>query len=248
MKNKITHLIGAAAILLCVLASVTDADAQRTRRRKKPRPRVVAATVQPIQTAAADDQPLYLDGNQIILGEAAAPSETTGSVPIPPQPISADEAANVDSRVRELTDRIRQLESSQKNNSDDKQKRLLMNLDILTRAESRAESLRKQLFEMIEKQSGVQTRLEQIRNDARPEVIERSTAFLGSLRPEEIREQRRKSLEAERTNLESLVIQIQINRAVLEENVQKADYLVEKVRLKLDKEIDDALADDKDQN
>jgi len=32
----------------------------------------------------------------------------------------------------------------------------------------------------------------------------------------------------------------------LEENVQKADFLVEKVRLKLDKEIDAALADEKE--
>jgi uncharacterized protein YlxW (UPF0749 family) len=99
---------------------------------------------------------------------------------------------------------------------------------------------------MIEKESGVRTRLEQISFDARPETIERNTAFVGSLRPEEIREQRRKSLEAEKRNLESLLTQIQTSRATLEANVEKADFLVERVRFKLDKEIDNALADDEE--
>jgi galactokinase/mevalonate kinase-like predicted kinase len=69
-------------------------------------------------------------------------------------------------------------------------------------------------------------------------MIERSAAFAGSLRPEEIRDQRKKSLEAEKKNLESLLTQIQTTRTSLEENVYKADFLVEKVRLKLDKDID----------
>lgn len=243
MKNKVANLIFSAAILLCVLISVSDAEAQKTRRKKKAKPRAVAVVVQPSPAPPLNSEARYLDGNQIVLGETAT-VETSGSEPVPPPDTLIDNATNPDTRMRELTDRIKLLESSQKNNADDKQKRLLMNLDILTRAESRAESLRKQLFEMIEKQSGVQTRLEQIRNDARPEVIERSTAFMGSLRPEEIREQRRKSLEAERNNLETLMVQIQSSRAALEENVQKADYLVERVRIKLDKEIDDALAAD----
>jgi len=66
--------------------------------------------------------------------------------------------------------------------------------------------------------------------------------MVGSLRPEEIRDQRRKSLEAEKRNLESLLTQIQTSRTTLESNVERADFLVEKVRIKLDKEIDDALA------
>ncbi len=78
----------------------------------------------------------------------------------------------------------------------------------------------------------------------RPENLERSAAFAGSLRPEDIRDQRKKSLDAERKNLDSLLTQIQDNRAVLEQSVQKADALVEKVRAKMEKEIDDALADD----
>ena len=78
-------------------------------------------------------------------------------------------------------------------------------------------------------------------------MLERSSAFAGSLRPEEIRETRRKTLESEKRNLENLLTQIQNSRVSLEANVQKADELVEKVRFKLEKEIDDALAEDPNQ-
>jgi len=245
MKNRILNLSILAVILLSVFVSVSDAEAQ-TRRRKKTTKSPVVSTVQTVPIdAGRNDQ--YLDGNQIVLGETPQPIETTNQAVSPPPVATNDENnSEVDARIKELNARIKSLESGSRNEYDEKQKRLLLNLDILSRAESRAESLRKQLFEMVDKEATVRTRLEQISFDARPEMIERSTAFSGSLRPEEIREQRKKSLDAEKRNLESLLTQIQTSRASLEENVQKSDFLVEKVRLKLDKEIDAALADDKE--
>ena len=244
MKSKILYASFLTAVLSGLFAVTGDANAQTTTRRKKVKPRAVAATIQPPIASAEVVRDVYLDGNQIVLGENSPMPETTN------EPISApagDQTANADTpgdaRIKELSDRIKSLESDKKNDYDQKQKRLLLNLDILSRAESRAESLRKQLFEMVEKETTVQTRLEQIRFDARPEAIERSTAFVGSMRPEEIRDQRKKSLDAERKNLESLLTQIQTSRTSLEENVSKADFLVEKVRLKLDKDIDDALSE-----
>ena len=73
-------------------------------------------------------------------------------------------------------------------------------------------------------------------------------AFAGSLRPEELRNMRRKNLEIERTNLQSLLTEIQRTKANLDQNVQRADILVEKLRNKLEKEIDDALVDDPEKN
>jgi hypothetical protein len=119
-----------------------------------------------------------------------------------------------------------------------------LNLDILTRAEQRAETLRRQLFEIIEKQNAIQIRVEQITYDMQPAMIDRYTALIGSLRPEEIREARRKSLESEKRNLESLLSQITLSRKSLEDNLFKADALVEKLRTKLEKDIDDALAEE----
>ncbi len=143
--------------------------------------------------------------------------------------------------VRELTERIKRLESGQKVDPDVAHKRMLLNLDILTRAEGRSETLRKQLFDMIEKENSVRSRIDQIEFESRPEMIERTLQMAGSMRPEEIRENRRKSLLAERNNLEALLSEIQSTRNNVSSSLQRSEVLVDKLRVKLEKDIDDAL-------
>jgi predicted nucleic acid-binding Zn-ribbon protein len=156
--------------------------------------------------------------------------------------------------LEELGRRIKNLEagtstaSSRKPDPDEKQKRLLLNLDILTRAEQRSESLRKQVFDMMEKESNIRTRLDSLEYDLRPEMIERNASMVGTLRPEEIRDSRKKSLQSEKTNLQNLLTQIQTTRASLEISLARAEELVEKLRLKFEKEIDTALEDNPDNN
>ncbi|MBK9215857.1 MAG: hypothetical protein IPM59_09705 [Chloracidobacterium sp.] len=157
--------------------------------------------------------------------------------------------AETNTTVRELTERIKRLEANRKDPYDEKQKRMLLNLDILTRAEQRAESLRKQHFEMIEKESAIKTRLEQLEYDSRPEVIERTLQLSGSLRPEEVRDSRRRSIAAERTNLQLLLTEIEAARSNLADNVQRADQMVERLRLKLERDIENSfLKDDEPEN
>lgn len=239
-SNAKTVFLAAAAILFCLFISTVDATAQTNRRRARRNTLpVVSPTPLPQQTvptivSRAED---YQNENQTIVDEV--PAVEPGN--------SSEKAGSFGDEMKALNSRVKSLESSKKNEYDEKQKRLLLNLDILSRAEQRAESLRKQLFEIIEKESSLRTQLEQTEFDARPEMVDRAAAMSGSLRPEEIRDRRKKSLDVEKRNLESLLSQIQTNRATLELSVQKADSLVEKVRFKLEKEIDDALAEDKDE-
>ncbi|MEZ5425650.1 MAG: hypothetical protein R2747_05250 [Pyrinomonadaceae bacterium] len=153
---------------------------------------------------------------------------------------------NYETRIKELGKRVNTLESTKENEYDRKQRRLLLNLDILSKAEQRAESLRKQLFDLIEKESDIKLKLDQLENNLRPEMIDRTVAFAGTMRPEELRETRRKNLENEKRNLQDLLTEITSNKNNLQVNVQKADELVEKLRVKLEKEIDEALADEED--
>lgn len=227
----------AIAVLLCLFISVSTTDAQTNRRRTSkpiisPTPVPTQQTVPEIISRASD----YPNTNQIIVPETL-PTETSTTLD--------EKIDKFNTRLKEMNSRLKTLESTQKNEFDEKEKRLLLNLDILTRAEQRAESLRKQLYELIEKENSVKSRLEQVEYNLRPEIIERSANFAGSLRPEEIRDQNKKSLETEKAKIDALLLQIQANRTNLEENVQKADALVEKVRAKTEKEIDDALADEK---
>ena len=164
----------------------------------------------------------------------------------PPTQNSTDKSTppNSAARIKELTERINKLEAAPKNDYDEKQKRMLLNLDILTRAEQRSESLRKQLFEMIEKESAIRTRLDQIELDSRPEMIERSLQMAGSMKPEEVREFRRKSFLIEKINLQALLGEIQSTRTNLAANLGKSEEMVEKLRTKLEKDINESFLKD----
>lgn len=131
--------------------------------------------------------------------------------------------------------------NAEKLNTDEKQKRLLVSLDILMKTEERAENLRKKLIEMIEKEAEITNKLEAIEYNLKPEILEQSTAIYGSLRPEEIRDQKKLNLQSEKTSLESLRKQVQANRRNLEISITKADLWVERVRETFEKQIDKAL-------
>ncbi|MEO6655318.1 MAG: hypothetical protein ABIO36_04485 [Pyrinomonadaceae bacterium] len=219
------NILGKVTCLALTLSIFSMAAAAQTNR-VKPKP----LATPPVLTGAeiisrADD---YIEASPTVTEPVAKTNST----------------ANNATRIKELNERIKKLEAGQKSDYDEKQKRLLLNLDILTRAEQRTESLRKQLFDMIEKENTVKSRLEQIEFDIRPEMIERTLQLAGSMKPEEIRENRRKSLGAERTNLQALMSEIQTTRTNINFNLQKAEVMVEKLRTKLEKDIDDSLLKD----
>jgi hypothetical protein len=236
MRSKIeTYIKNAAIAILAIglLVVASDAQTSRSRKRAKRTPIVQTApapTTEPVIISRAEDYQLDVP---------VASTNVENSVRL----TEADTPNSAEKIIAELTDRIKALESSKKDDYDQKQKRLAMNLDILTKAEQRVESLRKQSFEMLDKENSLRTRLEQIDSDLRPESIERSIAFVGSLRPEELRASKKKSLEAERSNVQSLLSEIQRTRSNLDLNVQKAEILVERLRTKLEGDIDSALDD-----
>ena len=70
-------------------------------------------------------------------------------------------------------------------------------------AQERAANLRAQLVEAQARQAELQTRLQQLEEDLKPENIERSLAGVGSVHPEELREARRRQLEIEKRGVQS---------------------------------------------
>lgn len=214
-------------VLLSLGLLAVDGEAQTAKRKPKPTPTPVRSG-EPAIISRADDFPTVV----------IEPVPSGALIDLP-----ADRTT--DTTIEELRERLLQLEAkSNKKDPDQKQRQLALNLDILTKSEQRSDSLRKQLFEMIEKENTIRGRMDQIDNDMRPESIERSMATVGSLRPEELREQRRRSLSLEKANLQVLLTAVQKNRVDLDLNLQRSDALVEKLRVRIEKEIDDALADD----
>ena len=251
LTGKFAAILTASILAMSFLSFTFSINAQTKRKNtKKPVktssiPRPVSTQTLPVVISQADQ---YQNQNQQIIG---GNTENTTQTPTEnqTQPETLDEKMDkMNNRLREANTRIKSLESNKQSSYDEKQKRLLMNLDILTRSEQRAESLRKQLFEMVEKENSIKNKLETIDFDIRPDMIERQVSMAGSLRPEELREMRRKNLAAEKRSLESLLTEVQTTRTNLEQNVQKADQLVEKLRAILEKDIDIALSEEpKDQ-
>ena len=222
-------MAGSALLLAAAFAFSTDAQTNKNRRQTRPTPTPTPVSAEPAVISRADEYPT------VVIEPVPAPS---------PSDIVPAGDGNSQS-IEELRERLLQLESkSRRRDPDEKQKRIALNLDILTKAEQRAESLRKQLFEMIEKESTLQSHIDQINNEMRPEVLERTFATVGSLRPEELRATKKRSLELEKRSKETLLVEVQRNRANIEQSLQRADSMVEKLRVKIEKEIDDALIDD----
>lgn len=90
-------------------------------------------------------------------------------------------------------------------------------------AEQRAEELRGQLRAVIDREAELQTRLQQLEEDLKPENIQRSIALIGTTRPEDLREQRRQQLEKEKTGVSEQLEQLATSRARLETSISSAE-------------------------
>ena len=235
---RVTSLVAFLIFGVAVTVGVASAQTRKKRHTTRSTPAQTFPAqpqTQPEIVSRADD---YANDNGVVNVQTDQPN-TTQTQP----------ADTTKQQLSALKTRVRNLESNKDSEYDLKQKRLALNLEILNRAEQRAESLRKQRFDLIEKQGTIKTKIEEIDNDLRPEMIERTVAMTGSLRPEELRDARKKNLEAERSNQSTLLDEVQSTLARLDDSVRKADDLVDRLRVKLDKDIDAALVDDtKDNN
>jgi len=148
----------------------------------------------------------------------------------------------LNSRLQVISDGLLAPDTKSETESKERLKRISTNFDLLTRAEERAEVLRKQLIELIEKETQFKMRLTQLEEEMRPENIERTLSTYGTTRTVELRETRRRVLENEKRGVESLFQLTSQSRLRLEEDVRQADQLVAKLRQRLfpliDKEIE----------
>jgi len=241
---KVPNLIAKVLVVIgCMTFVLTAVDAQTSKKKKRSARKPAATkTATPTSSDASvislADQ--YEDSSKQIIEPTKSLADT--------QPALSDETTK---KLKELQSRIKKLETVQKTDKkstyEEKQKLLLTNLDILTKAEQRSESIRKQRFELVEKENTMKSRIDQIDIDLRPEAIERSLSMTGSLRPEELREARRKTLESEKRNLQNLLNEVVATRTRLDGDLLRSDALVEKLRQKLEQDIEAALVDDPDQ-
>lgn len=92
-----------------------------------------------------------------------------------------------------------------------------------TSAGEKADQLRLQLLDVQAKESALRTRLQQLDEEMKPENIERALAGIGSTRPEELREHRRRMLAIEKDSLTAQLRVLESSQARLEAAIAEAD-------------------------
>ena len=92
-------------------------------------------------------------------------------------------------------------------------------------AAENVEKLRAQLLEVQIKEEDLRARLQQLDESIKPENIERSLAGVGSTRPEELRETRRRQLAIERDGVLAQLKTLETGRQRLEAAIANAEAL-----------------------
>ena len=85
------------------------------------------------------------------------------------------------------------------------------------------DELRLQLIAVQEKEGSLRIRAQQLDEDLKPENIERSLAGIGSTRPEELREARRRQLTIERESVKAQLKILEISRTRLDTAIANAE-------------------------
>ncbi len=206
------------AVLICAGCAL-DANAQTRKKKKTPVRRQSTVRQLPPNVVEAEIISLGADelGNQNSGGTAAnTQSGSAGS----PNPIAG-------------TNRTRNANAAQTASQADKEDAGLRDLDRLTQAEERAEALRRQLSDSMDRESALKARLDELDFQLRPENIQRETAVVGSLRPEEVRESRRRLLENEKARVNEQITRTLDSRAKLETAIASFDDLIGKLRARV---------------
>ncbi|MDQ3667698.1 MAG: hypothetical protein M3410_14220 [Acidobacteriota bacterium] len=213
---------GVVAISFCLI----DADAQTKRRRSRrvARPVITNPVITPAEQKTTDS------GDKIISTADETPDAEPKKGKTGAKPASDDE--DIQQTINSLSNQVNRLNDklSQMHETD----QALVDLERLSRAEQRAESLRSQQVEVESKLADLQSKLEETEYLVKPENIERGMATFGSTRPEEVREARRRKLESDRTRLLAQMKILETSRVRLESAVTTADAEVDLLRRRLE--------------
>ncbi len=166
----------------------------------------------------------------------AGENQTIQQSPNPIENISQETAKiskslqTLNKRVKDLLDQLALGKGAQLN---EKQQKLIFGFEILNRAEQRLEILQKFQIELAEKESSARNRLGQVEQNVTPENIDRSIAFVGTTKTDELRENRRRTGESERANLQNLLSQIRRTLSQTNDELRQAETLVLTLRKKI---------------
>jgi chromosome segregation ATPase len=103
----------------------------------------------------------------------------------------------------------------------------------LEKEEQRGEALQQHLFDISEKEGPLATRMDQINQQLSPEVIERTMAGVGSVHPEQAREEVRKRLTNEKARIQSQLDLLKQDQRRTQASLATNDLAIQRLKQKL---------------
>jgi len=221
------------ALLLAVLIGVSvcsiETDAQRRRKRRVRRaPRTVITNPAIAPPGSEQD-----GGSERIISTAdenPADMNETGSQAKKKKSGEANMQQTIDAlsnQVNRLNDKLSQMQENE---------RSLIDMERLTRAEQRAESVRAQILDTESKLADLQARMDQVDYSLKPENIDRSIAGYGTVHPEDARDSRRRQLENEKARLQAQITLLENSRTRLQASLSTAEAEVDLLRRRMDQQ------------
>ena len=141
------------------------------------------------------------------------------------------EADQLRKNVQQLTAEVQRLRKKVADLEKDRQVTAIQ--DQLTKEEQRGEGLQMRLLDIAEKEGGLQSRVEQVNEQLRPENLDTALAGVGSLRPEDAREDTRKRLSSEKQRIQSQLDLLRQDRMRTQASLASSDASIQRLRTKL---------------
>ena len=214
--NSVRKLVITVFAILLIGGLLVDSAAQKRRRtrRRSSAPRITNPEIY---------QPSPGDNSNSNSSEANSANSNSSKTEDPES--MKRTIRTLSNQVDKLTDKLNDLQASQQS---------MVDLERLSRSEQRSSQMRSELRDIQAKKSDLAAHLEDIEFALKPENIERAAAGIGTTRPEDVREQRRKQLESDRTRTQQQLDQLNASESRLQQAIATSDADIDRLQKKLD--------------
>ncbi|MEQ1765471.1 MAG: hypothetical protein ABL984_20245 [Pyrinomonadaceae bacterium] len=183
------------------------------------------------------------------IGQSTVPEQGRQAAPRSSDPIEnisndvARTARAVESLSRTWTQFAKTFSTNQGLQLDEKQRNLLLALEVLNRFEVSLANMQKLRFDLTERQTNATTRIAQLNDDLLPESIDRSVSLRGTTDAESLRTIRRQTLTRQLREWQTLLGQITRELDNTLEDIRRTEFQVKNLRNRIFGELSSQLAD-----
>jgi hypothetical protein len=174
-------------------------------------------------------QPANTRRQSLVRETAQEPVKQSTGVP-EAQPVPSNQLEQLRKTNQHLTAEVERL----KKRVRDLEKERVVNTiqDRLTKEEQRAEALQAQLLGIAEKETPLQSRMDELTEALRPENID-NLPVAGSLHPEAVREATRRTLTGEKRRIQAQLDLLHQSRTRIQNSLTEADATILRLRTRL---------------